>query len=293
MYLDQETKLSSLLSKAKEIDVVADPFPHLILRNALEENLYLKLVAEMPSLTLVSKGVENNEIDLSSSNKRFNYLAKESLNDNQITPLWKKFIALHTSSAFLGEFLNIFKRYILKIYPNLEEEYGSFEVLRSGTRKIDTFDKSDVLLDALISMNTPVVTRPTSVRRAHVDLPDKLFAGLFYMRDPQDTSTGGDLEIYKFKQSRPCGFNDCQIYADCVEHVKTIKYEQNVLVLFLNSIHSLHGVTVRSSTNYPRYFVNLVGEVNKPLFDLSKYQELPHKKYLRSFKRKLKTFSCR
>jgi hypothetical protein len=48
-----------------------------------------------------------------------------------------------------------------------------------------------------------------------------------------------------------------------------------VLVLFLNSIDALHGVSVRSTTNVPRYFLNLVAEVREPLFDLKGYQEKP------------------
>jgi hypothetical protein len=273
--------MKTLLSKIKISDVVNEPFPHIVVKDPLEEDIYLKLVTEFPSIATLSKGVDNKGMDLS-SNKRLHYLAKESLSDNQITPLWKEFIALHTSNTFFQEFLHLFKQHILQMYPNFENEYGSFATLKSGLRKVDAFETADVLLDALISINTPVVTKPTAVRRAHIDLPDKLFAGLFYMRDPQDTSTGGDLEIYKFKNDKPYGFRKCESAARYVEYVKTIKYERNVLVLFINSLYSLHGVTVRAVTNYPRYFVNLVGEVKNPLFDTSKYQEVPRMKYLRT-----------
>ena len=281
--------MKTLLSKVKKSDVITEPFPHIIVKDVLEEEVYLKLVSDLPSLTTLNKGIETKG-NLYSSNKRLHYLAKESLSDEQVTPLWKEFIALLTSSTFFHELLNIFKEDILRIYPNFEEEYGSFDQLNSGVRKIDTFENADVLLDALICTNTPVVTNSNAVRRAHIDLPDKLFAGLFYMRDPEDTSTGGNLEIYKFKKGKPYGFRDrkCEIADKYVEHVKTIKYEQNVLVLFINSIYSLHGVTVRSLTNYPRYFFNLVGEVKKPFFDTLKYQESPYVQYLRNVKRNLK-----
>jgi hypothetical protein len=86
--------------------------------------------------------------------------------------------------------------------------------------------------------------------------------------------------MYKFKKGTPYGFRKCEIADKYVEHIKTIKYERNVLVLFPNSIYSLHGVTVRSLTSSPRYFVNLVGEVRKPLFQPLDYQESPHMKYL-------------
>lgn len=274
------------MAKVKKSDVITEPFPHIVVKDALEEDIYLKLVSEFPSIaTVISKGIENKGLDLSSSNKRFHYLASETFNDNRVTSLWKSFIAMHTSNVFLHEVLDIFKEQLSRIYPNFEKEYGALEMLSSGLRNVDTFERANVLLDAIISVNTPVVTKPTSVRNVHIDLPDKLFAGLFYMRDPQDTSTGGDLEIYKFKNGIPCGFRNCESANRYVEYVKTIKYDRNVLVLFINSIYSLHGVTVRSVTNYPRYFVNLVGEVKKPLFDQSKYQEQPYIQKLRDVKK--------
>jgi len=280
--------MKSLLSKVKPSDVITEPFPHIVVKDALEEEVCLKLASEWPSIGTLSKGVANKEgMDLS-SNKRFHYLAKETLSDTDITPLWKDFIELHTSSTFLNEFLYVFKEQILQVYPHFEQKYGCFETLSSGLRGVDTFDSVDVLLDALICVNTPVVTKPTAVRSAHVDLPDKLFAGLFYMRDPQDNSTGGDLEIYKFKSGKPQGFRSSAIPDTYIEYVKTIKYERNVLVLFINSINSLHGVTVRSLTNHYRYFVNLVGEVQKPLFDPVKYQESPSMKYMRKLESVMK-----
>ncbi len=277
--------MKTLLSKVKTSDVFIDPFPHIIVKDALEEELFLKLVSEFPSISTINKGMENQGIDLLSSNVRIHYLAKEVLSDDTITPLWKKFIALHTSNSFLHEFIYLFKEHILQIYPYFEKEYGFFETLSSRIRKIDTCVMADVLLDAIISINTPVVNKPNSIRQAHVDLPDKLFAGLFYMRDPQDRSTGGDLELYRFKKGKPCGFKNCEVDDLYVERVKTISYEQNVLVLFLNSSYSLHGVSVRSLTEYPRYFVNLLGEVRKPLFDPLKHQESLQMKFFKKLKK--------
>lgn len=277
--------MKTILSKVKKSDVISDPFPHIIVKDALESEVYSKLVSEFPSLATLNQGVEFQG-NLQYSNKRLHYLAKESLSDPQISPFWKEFIRLHTSSTFLSEFLHVFEEHILQFYPNFEQEYGSFETLRSGIRRIDTFERADILLDTLICANTPVVTESPPVRGIHIDRPDKLFAGLFYMRDPQDTSTGGELELYKFKKGKPYGFSGFKIadrkYVECV---KKIKYEQNVLVLFLNSV-AVHGVSVRSLTDYPRYFVNFVGEVKKPWFDISKFQESSHIRKFKNLKRR-------
>lgn len=281
--------MKSLLSKIKPTDIFSEPFPHVVIKDALDEEVYSKLKSEWADIEILRQGEDNKGTDLS-SNKRLHYLANESLNDERITPFWKEFIALHTSDTFFQEFLTIFKDHILQMYPDFEQKYGSFEMLKSGLRKVDTFESVDVLLDALICINTPVVTKPNAVRGAHIDLPDKLFAGLFYLRDPQDTSTGGNLEIYKFKNSKPYGFRSSAIDDSYIKHVKTIEYDRNVLILFLNSVYSLHGVSVRSLTDSPRYFVNLVGEVKQPLFDPTQYQESPSlkTKYIRKLEKAIK-----
>lgn len=281
--------MKTLLSKVQPSDVFSEPFPHVVIKDALDEDVYSKLKSEWADIEILRQGEDNKGTDLS-SNKRLHYLAKESLNDERITPLWKQFIALHTSDTFWQDFLNIFKKHILQFYPDFEQKYGSFETLKSGLRKVETFENSDVLLDALVCINTPVITKPNAVRGAHIDLPDKLFAGLFYMRDPQDNSTGGNLEVYKFKHNQPCGFRSSAIADSYIERVKTIEYDRNVLVLFLNSVYSLHGVSVRSLTDSSRYFVNLVGEVKQPLFDPTKYQESPSltTKYIRKLETAIK-----
>ncbi|MUL38095.1 2OG-Fe(II) oxygenase [Gloeocapsopsis dulcis] len=280
--------MRTLLSKVQASNVIAEPFPHIVIKDALDEELCAKLMAEYPSIDTLKQS-RDNQLTTTSSNVRFHYIAEDIFNDDQISSTWKEFIQLHSSNLFFQQFIELFKDHILQLYPNFEQDYGSLESLTSGVRKIDTFENSDVLLDALICVNTPVTTRPTSVRAAHIDFSDKLFAGLFYLRDPKDNSTGGDLELYKFKNGKPQGFRSNALPDYAVEFCKKIKYERNVFVLFLNSVYAVHGVTTRSITDYPRYFVNLVGEVKKPLFDNSKYQEANHIKYWRKVKQLIST----
>lgn len=258
--------MKSLLSNVKKIDLFTHPFPHIVIYEPLEEELCLQLCSQYPALNTVTKGADY------ASNQRFSYCASEVFHHANINPLWQEFVQTHTSHSFLREVINLFAESIRCLYPNFESEIGALETLTSGVRNIDTFSEANVLLDAQVCVNTPVVGTPSSVRTTHVDLPNKLFAGLYYLRSPEDTSTGGDLELYKFK-SDPKGFKGVYVSDRHIEAVKTIKYQRNVLVLFINSIYSLHGVTVRSKTDSPRYFFNLLGEVKQPLFDLSPYQE--------------------
>ncbi|MEC4892812.1 MAG: 2OG-Fe(II) oxygenase [Oscillatoria sp. PMC 1051.18] len=265
--------MRSLLAKVTKDDVFTEPFPHIIIKDPLDEDLCKQLFEEFPTLDQVTEGKKY------ASNERFSYSAAKVLKDTRISPLWREFVATHVSQSFLTEFIELFKDEIRQVYPDFEKEFGKLETLTAGTRKKDSFETVDVLLDGQICVNTPVGEKPSSVRGPHVDSTNKLFAGLYYLRDPKDTSTGGDLEIYKFK-TKDYQFEGQFISDEYVETIKTVKYERNVLVLFVNSIDSLHGVTVRETTDCPRYFFNLLGEVKKNLFSFTP-EENKHKQQVR------------
>ena len=112
----------------------------------------------------------------------------------------------------------------------------------------------DVQGRATLALNTPV-RQVTSVRGPHVDSPHKCYVGLFYLRHPADRSTGGDLELFRWKPGRVAKPWAAKIPADDVEVVETVRYEPNMFALFLNTSDSIHGVTVRSQTDVPRYLV--------------------------------------
>jgi hypothetical protein len=272
--------MQSVLSKIEKFHIFTDPFPHIVIVDALEEALCSQLIQEFLSLDVLTEGKPYT------SNERFSYPAAASLTDPRVSSLWQDFIRLHTSELFLQQIIDCLGDQLLQICPSFEQTIGHLATLRAGTRKIDSFAEADVLLDAQICINAPV-TQPDLIKAAHVDRPQVLFAGLYYLRSPQDQSVGGDLEIYRFKQGRPGGFSQQYVDHDYVERVKTVQYNRNVLVLFLNSIDSLHGVTVRSRTDSPRYFVNLIGEVQQRLFDYGPYQA-DNRKWTTRLKDKLK-----
>ena len=105
------------------------------------------------------------------------------------------------------------------------------------------------------------INRYTVLRGPHVDNPVELYAGLLYFRSDHDTSTGGDLELFRFKNRSFAFQGKAEIDEDQVEKIDTIKYEQNTLAFFINSLSSLHGVTARSVTQVPRRYINIIGEL--------------------------------
>lgn len=252
-----------ITQKLKKSDVKTDPFPYLIVKDAIDDALCDQLLAEYPPL-VTTTGRVNFE-----SNKRYSLPAVKALKDQSISPLWHSFIKENISQKYLDQIIKVFKEQILKAYPDFEQRFGPIDSLRAGVRHQDTFDNADILIDTQICINTPVL-RPSSVRGGHLDNPDKLIFGIFYMRHPDDDSKGGELEVYRHKDKNYRYDYSKDIDHKYLELLETVPYEKNVLFLCLNTPDAVHGVSPRSSTDIPRYIVNLVLEVKEPLFNMPK-----------------------
>lgn len=274
--------MKNLLAGISISEVKKDPFPYIVAENVLPQDIYDRLASSYPSMDVITKGEDKG------SNKRFDYTIKDIRSGEWKNPLWSEFLEVNASKDFFADFVRLFGDEIDKRYPFIKSKFGSILSMKHGIRYIDTLEDKDILFDAHISLNTPVITKPTSVRAAHVDGPRKLFGGLFYMRPSYDTSSeGGELLIYKYKDKNKKLFHGQGIDEKYVEVVSKIPYKANTLVIFLNTIDSVHGVTTRQLTPHPRLFVNLVAEVKENLLDIDSIQESLLKRRLRIIKAKL------
>jgi hypothetical protein len=243
-----------------------DPFPHFVVANALPEPRYRELASRLPSDELIRQGAAPGD------NRRFSWSARETLIDPRLDPVWRDFIAAHVSQAFLDAVLAAFAPAIRTRYPWLEERMGPTEGWRVGVRRRDGFDSAEVLVDTQICLNSPVIAGASAVRGPHVDKPDKLFAGLFYMRPADDHETrGGELQIQRYRD-RSARFDGSQLPPTAVATAHQVPYVANTLVMFLNGLDALHAVTPRQPVSRSRYFVNIVGEIAHPLFELKSRQ---------------------
>lgn len=243
------------------------PFPHYVVPDALPADSFARLIAEFPDDERVRRGMPSGD------NRRFSLSAPEALADPRISLAWREAVLAHVGQSFLDDVLRALAADIRATYPDLESRTGRpLEQWRAGVRRRDSFESCEVLLDAQICINSPVLAVPSSVRGPHVDKPNKLFAGLWYLRPPQDDDTvGGELLIYRWRAGRT-RFDGAELEPRDVEVVSKVPYAGNTFVLFLNSLDALHGVTPRQPTPRARWFLNLVGEVKAPLFDLKSRQ---------------------
>lgn len=233
----------SVLARARPELVRPEPFPHLMIEEALPRELYDKLSASYPPIRLFAQDKAYR------SNRVMFYRAAQILQGGDVSKLWYDFTAYHTSAAFRDEVLRVLGRYVYAMYPTVE-----WGLLPTGVRGIDD---ADFCMDAQFGINTPVVGTPTSVRGPHLDNGDKLFNGLLYFRHPDDISDGGDFLLYRKKR-------------DQWARVARVPYRENTLVFFVNCPAAVHAVSPRTEGPYPRRYMNFAGEYRAALFKADK-----------------------
>jgi hypothetical protein len=240
----------NVLRHARHEMVRWEPYPHLVIENALDEETYALLEAEYPSEEVIrsAKHVYNRD----------QLQAWEGMSHPAVSPLWQAFMRYHVSATFYQQMADLFSPWVKQLYPWLETEKGcALRDFTAGVRDPHASSLPDVCLDCQPGLNV-VSAEPVSYRSAHLDAHNKLFTGLFYMRIPGDDSTGGDFVLHRVKQPPPQFDTPSTVPEDQLEAVRTIRYGRNTAVFFMNSPVSLHSVTVRSGTPVPRRLVNLV-----------------------------------
>jgi hypothetical protein len=251
------------------------PFPHIVIHNALRKKVYKELSNSYPADKKIIK-INAWRTGVPGQNKRVDLCAKDIKTGSQNIPnIWVDFVNYHTSEAFYHRFRDVFEHAIKKYYPDLLKTLDSMPSPLVGTRFHDN-DSKPLSLDCQIGINTACPIE-RSVIGPHVDDPVELYAGLLYFKRPNDTAKGGNLEICRWKRFARPRFEPQMPQLAIQSHVKrvaTIEYAPNTLVFFLNTLDSVHSVTPRSASTVSRRLVNIIGEVynmkEKGLFDRRK-----------------------
>lgn len=240
----------NLLGRAKHGMVSFDPYPHLVVDEALDESVYARLEREYPGEELIRKGKHVANRD--------QLTAEEMETLPGVSELWRRFVRLHTSQAFFRQVAVLFAEAVRRAYPWLPDELGtSLEEAGCGIRRPSAPELPPVCLDCQPGLNT-VSLAPATVRSAHLDAPNKLFTGLFYLKPPGDTSQGGDFLLYRPRQVPPPFETPSTILEEHLEVAKTVPYGRNRAVFFLNTPWAIHGVSVRDGSPIPRRLVNWI-----------------------------------
>lgn len=258
--------MQSVLARADRAQLRMDPFPHLVVRDALDPALYAALAASFPSLDIVNAGrrpVRNNSDHFLGS--------ADILRSDAIAAEWRKLVAYHVSAAFWQEVLALAGDAFRSIQPAAERLLGKpLEALRVAA--VGDPVPAEVRLECQFGVNAPV-SRRSSVRTAHLDRPNKIFNALLYCRHPADDTPGGELILYRFKD-RPAFGRRRTAAPDRLLEAARIPYEANTLVLFLSGPQSVHGVGPCPPTPHVRRYVNFHAELARDLFALPRANPL-------------------
>ncbi|MDX2227183.1 MAG: 2OG-Fe(II) oxygenase [Verrucomicrobiae bacterium] len=241
----------SLLPASRALRLETDPYPHIVVENALPDGLYDRLESTYPSEARIRRGKKVAHRD--------QLMARDILGDQTYSALWREFVSLHTSAAFYQSLLGYFAPCVRKTYPWLEENLGrTLESCEVGVRDPEARRLPDICMDCQPGLNT-VSLEPMTPRTAHLDANNKLFTGIFYLKPDADGSRGGDFVIYRLRTDSPRFLTETTVDGRDIEEARIVPYQKNCAVFFMNSPLSFHGVTVREGTPVARRLVNIVG----------------------------------
>jgi hypothetical protein len=273
----------SILQNFRSDLVRREPFPYFVIEQALPVDLYEHLQRQYPSAqTIFAHNTRKRSEKTLASNTRYDIPASVVHANPQLDiGMWRDFVTYHTSQEFFDELLDKLGNTIGLRYEWLLEKMRKKAPNgrpRAGVRHYrDDARSCEIVLDCQVGINSPVSSTPSAVKSLHLDNSAELFAGLFYLRDPNDDSTGGDLEIYRWKKDAKISFYDKRcIRAENADLASVVSYAPNRFAWLLNDLDAIHGVSVRNITAFPRRLVNIIAEVNPTvdrLFDERPYAE--------------------
>lgn len=252
----------STLGNCTPDDVNQNPYSHIIRESVYPENVYDRLSQTFPADEMFLNNVTEVQ-----NNQAIRIGAADVIGNDQFSADWQQFFSYHTSSEFWRDIVSVFGDSMRAKYPDLEKKIGR-PMHEWTTKRRDESGDAEVSLDLLFVINSAVTTAG-SVRPAHVDRRNKIFTGLFYMKQAQDPTPGGDLVMYRFKKGYS-GFTGVYAHLDHLEEINRASYGSNTFIGFVNSDDSIHGVTPRPETKWIRRYINFVAELPFDAFELPK-----------------------
>jgi hypothetical protein len=109
----------NVLSRAAEAKFDLDPFPHMLIDDALDADVYASLASQFPPLEVV-----NRRRGRAKSNHLYLLSARDVAANPQIAEDWKAFFRFHVSADFWRSALPFIRAQLLAIHPALEQIAG-------------------------------------------------------------------------------------------------------------------------------------------------------------------------
>lgn len=255
----------TVLDRADRDMVSADPFPHIVVRDALPADLFESLRASTDAFAASVAARHKGP-------NRYHRLSASELLSGECGVLprcWEDFVRTHVERRFFHRALNLFGSHLDASRAAIEPLVG--QTLEQCAVAPRFAGVAEVQLDCQFVHVSPTL-EPASPLGPHLDREVALWGGLLYLGE-QHGGGGGDLELCRFRSpDQRAYWRDRSIARANVMVEKVIPAAPNTFVLFLNSPDSVHGVTPRLAGGEGRNLVNFVCELRHPLFDVGPWQ---------------------
>ena len=254
----------SLFDTLRPEQIISEPYPHIVVRDLLDKRIVDRLIEERPSLEHIIGDSDAYQ------SKKYHYCSKKALNDPQMSQSWKDLINEHLQPETIRKFLRLFAQPIAQKYPELLKRYGSIEEWSIGKRYQDEAKDHTILADAQFTYHMPVPGDFHQERGPHIRITNKILICVFLLRLPEDKDAGGEIELYTTVDGQKVEYGRDQqiITPNAIKLVKTIPYEANTAILFLNSARSVTTYAKRGNNTHPYMYFNVILEFEKPIFKL-------------------------
>ena len=108
----------SVLGKAGKDYIRTEPFPHLVVRDALPQDLFQELIGSFPNTEEIvgSRALASNKLIIMG--------ARQVAGNMTISDTWQKYFDYHTSHAFYLDVIALWQDFIAEAYPDIESVLG-------------------------------------------------------------------------------------------------------------------------------------------------------------------------
>lgn len=227
------------------IDLLADqhfslePFPHWIIPNILPKDLADQLQQSFPNSKFIHEytNAELNKEDEYDQNTAYRLtFGSKGIQSEVLNELARSWISQKDL---------ILDKIIQFCPPTISKD---IELIK----KI-SFSRGD------FRASSPVKIEGTTQLGPHLDSSFEILAGLIYLRDPADESSGGDLIVYDLKDDAPLKYMSVKrrVPISYLIEKKVLPYTNNFGLFFISHPKAIHGISPRSLTNFDRQLINL------------------------------------
>ncbi|MEZ0385889.1 MAG: hypothetical protein ACAI34_02390 [Verrucomicrobium sp.] len=262
-----------------------EPFPMLVVENALPSEQYEALRSSLPGyvenagtfncirpalgLDHYPDGCPASLRDDLPDNTKLARRAFELLADPALPEVWGEFVRVNTGQEALQNMLHVFGGALLREHPDFEQRFGALSDLQAVQRYTRQLQSNEVELDTPLLLHTPVKGVVSQQRGPHLKTLDKPIEGFLYLAPVGFDGPEAVHEFFAVEEGvEPLFGAGLQTEPKGLRLARAVPVRGNTLVIFLNTPRSIQTIAPRRTTPYPLIAVEVLMQVQAPLFQV-------------------------